>query len=329
MKPMNTISLQTILAAIPSRVIAVLRDHEHSAADLVRHLTFCYAMLPATPRNVQFDGTDQNRLCREFCRDYCGEDGAVNWEKLLALNVGTGVEVERGHAAPDLELEEESVTCCKSCRRPYDLREGDDPTKYCDPCAQIAVERLEGELRESEAGAAALREALELIKAEADRCMQEVQEVGHTEFAYTVGMAVAVNNALSTNAKHELLAEAERLRDDALGWKFAALQARFCKADIDVSTPAKYLTAEADAKCNILSELERLREYELEAEPLRKLDGENAASQADKIAILQRKIEAAEGMVEALVYIHGSIGTRAHEQQIAGKALAAWQEANK
>lgn len=93
---MNTITMQTILAALPSRAVAVLRDCNHGADDAVWHLCHCYAMLPSVPRGTSFEGADMNRILGEFIRDYCGEDGEINWEKVLA-QAGTGVKVPANH----------------------------------------------------------------------------------------------------------------------------------------------------------------------------------------------------------------------------------------
>lgn len=56
---------------------------------------------------------------------------------------------------------------------------------------------------------AEMRAALSLIKSEAARCSTEVHEVGHTEFRLTVGMIVAVNNALESNAGQGLASPSE------------------------------------------------------------------------------------------------------------------------
>ena len=46
----------------------------------------------------------------------------------------------------DPDPENDSETCCKSCGEEYALRDGEEPTKYCDHCAHKVVERLELEL---------------------------------------------------------------------------------------------------------------------------------------------------------------------------------------
>ena len=46
----------------------------------------------------------------------------------------------------DPDPENDSETCCKSCGDEYELRDGCEPTKYCDLCAQKVVERVEREL---------------------------------------------------------------------------------------------------------------------------------------------------------------------------------------
>lgn len=46
----------------------------------------------------------------------------------------------------DADPENDSETCCKSCGDEYALRDGQEPTKYCDQCAHKIVERLEIEL---------------------------------------------------------------------------------------------------------------------------------------------------------------------------------------
>ena len=33
--------------------------------------------------------------------------------------------------------------CCERCGMEYNLRDGDDPSKYCDPCAQAALLDME------------------------------------------------------------------------------------------------------------------------------------------------------------------------------------------
>ena len=48
----------------------------------------------------------------------------------------------------DPDPENDSETCCKSCGDEYELRDGEEPTKYCDHCAHKIVERLEHEIEE-------------------------------------------------------------------------------------------------------------------------------------------------------------------------------------
>ncbi len=66
----------------------------------------------------------------------------------------------------DPDPENDSETCCKSCGDEYALREGCDPTKYCDQCAHKIVERVELELDQ--------------LRAAGNELVASIQETGNT-----------------------------------------------------------------------------------------------------------------------------------------------------
>ena len=67
--------------------------------------------------------------------------------------------------------ENDSETCCKSCGDEYELRDGCEPTKYCDLCAQKVVERIERELDKATAELEMWRDGN--IVREEDRAMMD------------------------------------------------------------------------------------------------------------------------------------------------------------
>ena len=95
---------------------------------------------------------------------------------------------------------------CKTPGAPHELIDG-----LCHHCTTAACAEMRG--------------ALSLIKAEAVRCSTEVQEVGHTEFRFTVGMSAAVNDALAGTAGQGWAspAEVEKLKAER---NAAAVEAR-------------------------------------------------------------------------------------------------------
>ncbi len=58
---------------------------------------------------------------------------------------------------------------CKKCGQFYALREGQDPTTYCDECAHVVIEELERRLNESEADGWKRNYADALVQAEKER----------------------------------------------------------------------------------------------------------------------------------------------------------------
>jgi len=67
----------------------------------------------------------------------------------------------------DPDPENDSETCCKCCGDEYALRDGCEPTKYCDLCAHKMVDCLESELAEAKVEVQELRRQMTVAQIQA------------------------------------------------------------------------------------------------------------------------------------------------------------------
>lgn len=90
---------------------------------------------------------------------------------------------------------------CAMCGEEYCLRDGCEPTKYCDICAHIAAEAAERELSEARDRIEAFADAIECYYAEKTLACQRA--------------------AAAERDRDELRAESERLKSEIVGHKKA------------------------------------------------------------------------------------------------------------
>lgn len=192
-------------------------------------------------------------------------------------------------------------------------------------------------LRELEAGAAVMREALGLFPSALGEANENNAWVLVKDWE---AMADKANAALATHAGRELLKDVERLRS---GEKWAAEM--FCKILATAISGFADMAVIANQKVHAghtLAAVEKLRDYakekDVELASLRanlEIHSDLLVNQGEIIAALQRKMprwaksfEAAEGLLAA-VRIASCLGayTDYYVRQEADAALTAWQEA--
>jgi len=111
---------------------------------------------PRRPVQGNVSGGNQNPTSADAGMDA----GTVGDKKALAPTPPPNTATDAA-ATPRIE-EEASPTECRMCKREYALRDGEEPTEYCDRCAHEVIDALKENLRNEVAQNAALKEELTL-----------------------------------------------------------------------------------------------------------------------------------------------------------------------
>lgn len=148
-----------------------------------------------SPRSPASTGSAHQVLICPECRRPAIEDHNSFWcdtcRRLWPKGAGHELYGSEGNEPP----------CCESCGLEYDLREGDDVSRFCDPCAQTqllkACNLLAEVLRKD-------REAILEMKSEAPwyRVPDDLADL-HRRISVVIGEESPNAQASATEARHE------------------------------------------------------------------------------------------------------------------------------